>query len=233
MQGHRIHSPPVSLIKEIMERQFHAHTTVPALQWGIDNKPCARQQFLHNAQHEHFNLRYFPAGLFVNPQYPHLGATPDGIISCDCCGTGIIEIKCPYKHLDSHPTEVNDDTFYLLQEPTGEIHLKKDHQYYYQKQGQLMLWEMQYCEFIICWTPFGMHTERILQQPTLFLNEIKPTFDTFFVRIILPMLLTGQIQYSERGGLTTSDSSDCTTFCWCGGKEGNMVACDNPMCETE
>ena len=108
------HSPPVSLIKEIMERQFHAHTTVPALQWGIDNKPCARQQFLHNAQHDHFNLRYFPAGLFVNPRYPHLGATPDGIISCDCCGTGIIEIKCPYKHLDSHPTEVNDDTFYLL-----------------------------------------------------------------------------------------------------------------------
>ena len=47
------------------------------------------------------------------------------------------------------------------------------------------------------------------------------------------MLLTGQIQYSERGGLSTSDSSDCTTFCWCGGKEGNMVACDNPMCETE
>ena len=136
---------------------------------------CARQQFLHNAQHEHFN---FPAGLFVNPQY---GATPDGIISCDCCGTGVIEIKYPYKYRDSHPTEVNDDTFDLLQEPTGEIHLKKDHQYYYLIQGQLMLWEMQYCEFI-CWTPFGMHTERILPQPTLFLNEIKPALDTFFVR---------------------------------------------------
>ena len=72
---------------------------------------------------------------------------------------------------------------------------------------------MQHCEFI-CWTPFGMHTERILP---LFLNEIKPALDTFFVCIILPMLLT----------------SDCTTICWCGGKEGNMVACDNPMCETE
>ena len=92
---------------------------------------CAQQQFLHNAQHERFNLRYFPPWLFVNPWYPHLGATPDGIISCDCCGTGVIEIKCPYKYRDSHPTEVNDDTFDLLQEPTGEIHLKKDHQYYY------------------------------------------------------------------------------------------------------
>ena len=83
-----------------------------------------------------------------------------------------------------------------------------------------MLCEMQYCEFI-CWTPFGMHTEHILPQPTLFLDEIKPAHDTFFVRIILPMLLTGQTQYSERGGLSTSDLSDCTTFCWCGGKEGN------------
>ena len=95
-----------------------------------------------------------------------------------------------------------------------------------------MLCEMQYCEFI-CWTPFSMHTERILPQLTLFLDEIKPALDTFFVGIILPMLLTGQSLYSERGGLSTSDSSDCTTFCWCGGKEGNMVACDNPMCETE
>ena len=91
-----------------------------------------------------------------------------------------------------------------------------------------MLWEMQYCEFI-CWIPFGMHTERILSQPTLFLNEIKPALDTFFVRIILPMLLTGQTQYSERGGLSTSDSSVCTTFSWCGGKEGNMVTCDYPI----
>ena len=92
--------------------------------------------------------------------------------------------------------------------------------------------EMQYCEFI-CLTPFSMHTERILPQLTLFLDEIKPALDTFFVGIKLPMLLTGQTQYTERGGLSTSDSSDCTTFCWYGGKEGNMVACDNPMCETE
>ena len=93
-------------------------TTVPAFQWGIDNEPCAQQYFLHNAQHEHFNLRYFPAGLFIN-WYPHLGATPDGIISCDCCGTGIIEIKCPYKYCDSHLPDVHDDTFYLLHKPTG------------------------------------------------------------------------------------------------------------------
>ena len=80
----------------------------------------------------------------------------------------------------------------------------------------------------------GSINQGILPQPTLFLDEIIPALDTFFVHIILPMLLTGQSRYSEKGSLTTSDSSDCTTFCWCGGKEeGNMVACDNPMCETE
>jgi hypothetical protein len=29
-----------------------------------------------------------------------MGVTPDGIISCDCCGKGALDIKCPFKHRD-------------------------------------------------------------------------------------------------------------------------------------
>jgi hypothetical protein len=39
-------------------------------------------------------------GFAINSQHPFLGATPDGIISCDCCGKGALEIKCPFKHRD-------------------------------------------------------------------------------------------------------------------------------------
>ena len=41
---------------------------------------------------------YTAAGLVVNPKYPYLGATPDGWVGCDCCGIGIVEIKCPYTY---------------------------------------------------------------------------------------------------------------------------------------
>ena len=39
----------------------------------------------------------------VHPSHPHLGASPDGLLAypdgllmCDCCGLGVLEIKCPY-----------------------------------------------------------------------------------------------------------------------------------------
>lgn len=35
-------------------------------------------------------------GLLVNPKYPYLGASIDDLVICEDCGTGLIEVKCPY-----------------------------------------------------------------------------------------------------------------------------------------
>ena len=29
---------------------------------------------------------------------PRLGASPDGVVQCECCGNGVLEIKCPYMY---------------------------------------------------------------------------------------------------------------------------------------
>ena len=34
-------------------------------------------------------------GLVIHPRLPHFGASPDGVITCSCCGTDIAEVKCP------------------------------------------------------------------------------------------------------------------------------------------
>ena len=39
---------------------------------------------------EHINFQISECGLLVNPSYPTLGASPDGIISYDCCGIGTL-----------------------------------------------------------------------------------------------------------------------------------------------
>lgn len=44
----------------------------------------------------HTNFKFTECGLFVNIEYPYFGASPDGIVECDCCGRGVLEIKCPY-----------------------------------------------------------------------------------------------------------------------------------------
>ena len=86
--------PPAYLIKQLMERSGSLGH-IPAIQWGVDHEDVARDAYLDVAKEKHINVQYSAAGLHLNPSFPHLGATPDGLISCECCGEGLIEIKCP------------------------------------------------------------------------------------------------------------------------------------------
>ena len=86
---------------------------VPAIKWGIDHEEVACKAYLELASENHANLQCTASRLHVNPKLPHLGSSPDGLISCDCCGEGLIEIKCSYKHRDKHPHEVQDPQFCL------------------------------------------------------------------------------------------------------------------------
>ena len=42
----------------------------------------------------HENSMFYPTGLHINAEYPHVGASPDGIIVCDCHGKDPLEKKC-------------------------------------------------------------------------------------------------------------------------------------------
>lgn len=64
-----------------------------AFRWGCEHEKQA--QFMYNAcqkaKHKGFDLK--DCGLYLHPDYPHLGATPDGVVECSCCGNGVCEIK--------------------------------------------------------------------------------------------------------------------------------------------
>ena len=229
--------PPSSLVREIMERR---PVSAPALQWGITNEATAQEAFVESATKHHTNFSFEHAGLHVNPAYPHLGASPDGVISCDCCGEGLLEIKCPYKYRNNDLSTVNDPKFYLQQSDDGKLALSHNHAYYHQIQGQLAICERAYCDFV-CWTLRGIHTERI-ELESSYLGSVKTKLDAFFVKAILPLLLTGKTNSSQlRADPTHSadptpsaDPSPSETFCWCGKEAyGNMVACDNLGCKVE
>ena len=101
------------------------------------------------------------------------------------------------------------------------------HQYYYQIQGQLTICNQSYCDFV-CWTPKGIHIECITRREEVFLS-MKPKLDEFFVRVVLPRVLTGQMD-QENVPPSSSDHEYC--YC-CKGEEGDMVACDSPSCPYE
>ena len=67
-----------------------------ATNWGCSHEAQARDLYLKYSQSAHPSVTLKGAGFRINPTYPFLGATSDGYVTCDCCGDGIMEIKCPY-----------------------------------------------------------------------------------------------------------------------------------------
>eukprot|EP00731_Ephydatia_muelleri_P003205 Em0001g3205a len=118
-----IASPSQSLVDSILaEKCFEAKS--PSLEWGRVNEPVAREEYLHIMQRTHTKFKVQAAGLFINPLYPHLGASPDGLVSCLCCGAGVIEIKCPYSIRNSDPsTAAETSHFYLEHGAEGSEYL--------------------------------------------------------------------------------------------------------------
>jgi len=78
------------------------------------------------------NLRDTKCGLFEDSVNNYLAASPDGIINQD----SIVEVKCPFNSRN-HEIKANKMFQFLTEDESGQLHLKKTHNYYLQIQGQL------------------------------------------------------------------------------------------------
>ena len=47
-----------------------------------------------NNKHTHFKV--VKCSFVISKEYPFMGASLDSIVSCDCCGMGCAEVKCPF-----------------------------------------------------------------------------------------------------------------------------------------
>uniref|UniRef100_A0A1X7UUA2 PHD-type domain-containing protein n=1 Tax=Amphimedon queenslandica TaxID=400682 RepID=A0A1X7UUA2_AMPQE len=178
-----------------------------------------------------------------------------------CCGDGLLEIKCPFKYKDILPTddEVVDDKSYCLKRNTnGEIYLSTTHSYFDQIQGQMVVSEFKYCDFI-CWTNEGIFIERVYLDEE-YEKDNFPKLKQFFTQFLLPELLTHSQENSGSTSMSVSTSnatpstststvqhtsskrqceevetsSSDDLYCICKkDRPGCMIACDNPSCKVE
>jgi len=82
-------------------------------------------------------------GLFINPEWPFIGASLDSIV---CHGKCTLEIKCPLYHRseDVFCAVSNAKNFCLKKDADVTSHLDPDHAYYYQVQMQLFVCVINY-----------------------------------------------------------------------------------------
>ncbi|KAK6168739.1 hypothetical protein SNE40_019924 [Patella caerulea] len=202
-----------SLLKRIMQYSLVNEVKPEAIQWGIAHEKEAIDEYFKKMCNFHSNFTIEPTGFHISLKHPYLGASPDGLTNCDCCGTGIIEVKCPFSQRYSSP----------CQDP-----LSKTHKYFTQIQGQMYVLNLNHCDFIV-WTPKGLHTERIFLD-NVFCKNIFTVLKTYFSNIVLPELLTKKFFNS-----TNPSSSEDKMYCFCGQDEtfDNMIGCDSKKCKTK
>ena len=66
-----------------------------ATRHGCKHEDDAIRAYENEMNKTHSNFTRTRCGLFVNEQHPLLHAMPDFLTSCDCCGLGCGEVKCP------------------------------------------------------------------------------------------------------------------------------------------
>jgi len=195
-----------------------------------------------NVSPQHDNFQVDECGLFVSPMYPTLGASPDGIISCDCCGIGTLEIKCPYCSRDFTPeTATEYEMLTFLEHDEDRLKLKESHAYFYQVQAQLHICEVQYGDFVV-WTPQGIHVERILPQHDFFQQKVD-IIEEFYKQGVLPELLGKWYTKvpimpaapSSNSSVDESGPTNVELWCYCQQPESDreMVGCDYPDCSIQ
>ena len=122
---------PTTIVKGIMQYSS-PNPSIPALNWGRIHEVNAFQEYT-SYMSSHDTVVVHKSGLVINPKYPYIGASPDGVVSCMCCGDGLLEIKCPFKYRDKSPTDeeaLNDKNYCLVRNDHGDIHLSPTHAYY-------------------------------------------------------------------------------------------------------
>lgn len=180
-----LENPSKSLVNSICYPTTTKFST-NATRWGCEHEETARDRYRKEQESSHHNFKCAKSGLVLNPKYPHLGASPDAVVSCDCCGEGCVEIKCPFCIRDKQITDAVDSVAFLEME-NGQPTLKKTHGYYYQVQTQLFLCEREFCDFVT-WTQGDMIVERI-EPDEDFWEDIVSKATIFFKTVILPELV--------------------------------------------
>lgn len=170
-----------NLVKDILYKQSIGH--VQSIKHGQDNENIAKEQL---AKQE--NVKIEPCGLFLDQEIPFLGASPDGIIDENT----IAEIKCPITAYKLGLEKAIDEKKILFYKklPNQTYIINKEHNWWYQIQGQLHITGKYKCMLGI-WSGenFPVKIELIYKDDTFWDTKMKNKLHKFYIDCMLPELV--------------------------------------------
>jgi len=218
-----------------------------SFRWGCEHERNAIEAYSSSAKHNHSDLEVVEAGFFIDPERPYLGASPDSVLNCKCCGKGVIEVKCPHCIKEGLP-EDNEVPGFCMTKDNDKWTLKRSHPYFYQIQLQMAVCDVTYGDFVV-WTKTEYAVERIMRDDD-FLNAKISAAKHIFIYGILPELIgkfyTRKPVANSEGIVPTpvpissaaessekidDDDDPAKLWCYCNQPSfGEMIECSNGKC---
>ncbi|WAQ97892.1 ING4-like protein [Mya arenaria] len=220
---------PDNLVMRVAGYKSYDLSKKDCVKWGLDNESSARDMYQQHVKSQHSNFGCSQSGLLVSETSPYLGATADGVVSCVCCGIGTLEIKCPFKHKSVMALEAAkcDKEFCL----DKNLKLKQKHRYYTQVQFQMLVYGVQYCDFVVLTQPSGTPSLVIIrvQRDSQFIDNLEKKCNAFLSHHLLPELMTSKLRNKQ---VVNTPTEDVQTWCICEEREyGKMILCSNEDCQ--
>ena len=211
--------PSISLIKSICYPESYRFS-VEATKWGCQHEKLALDAYRVMKEKQHLNLRMVNYGLFISTDDPFIGAAPDSLISCDCCGEGCVEVKCPYcirnNTIDEAPS--NCDPKFCIQ---------SGYPYYAQIQTQMNVCNRKYCDFFMR-TEKDYFCQRVMQDKDIWKTYVEKA-ELVFRNGVLPEII-GKC-FTRVLKVTVYDNNEGSQFCYCKGEViGEMYPCSRAEC---
>ena len=193
---------PSALVKCVMS---YTDTDISnyAVKHGVAMEPHAKNMFVRLMKRSHKGFSARDCGLVLYKPKQYIAATPDLVSTCQCCGTGVCEIKCPWNCRNKVPSHhnfahlsrgVNDDTSVLL--PNSP--------YMFQLQGQIACLGVEHGYFFV-YSSHGYHLECVTFNQELWASMVE-RYEFFWMNYVAPELLTGaMLPVPSRAGAHLED----------------------------
>lgn len=193
------------------------------------NEKKALEVYMQHMKNRHVAFELHQCGLFLSPSYPMLGASPDGVVTCKCCGSGIVEVKCPYSAAQEPLMDLILSGRSCLQVINNEVMLDRKHEYYYQIQLQLLMSKRNFCDFVV-WSAGDWFCERITFDNSFIQNTIPKALDFFRDAVLIEVLGKWFTRPCQVPNVNDSDS-----VCVCGNSESmdTIIECQSGYCKVK
>ena len=157
-----------------------------ATKWGIQNEEKALKAYYANELPHHNDLKVTACGLFLLKNCPYIAASPDGLVTCKCHNSKLIEIKCPYSIRNKTIADGYKQCDFL-KTIDDKIQLNKNHKYYTQVISQMAVTGIHECSFIV-WTLCDIFVQTI-HFDNKHWEKVKSNLVIFYKSYVCPALL--------------------------------------------